>query len=58
MDIQRLSMDMATVKVNDQAQTAMLKKSLDSFKQTGEQLTKMMEQSVNPNLGKHIDIKL
>lgn len=58
MDIQRLSMDMATVKVQDQAQTAILKKSLDNYKQSGEQLAKMMEMSVNPNLGGNVDIKV
>lgn len=58
MDIQQISMDMATSRVSTQASTAVLKKSLDSFKQSGEQLTKMMEQSVNPNLGRNIDIRL
>ena len=58
MDIQQLSMDMAQVKVADQASTAVLKKTLDNFKQSGEQLTKMMEMSVNPNVGGHVDIKV
>lgn len=58
MDIQRVSIEMATSKVTEQASTAMLKKSLDNYKQTGEQLTKMMELSVNPNLGKNIDVRL
>lgn len=38
--------------------TAVLKKALDSAEVSGEMLTKMMEQSVNPNIGKHIDIRL
>ena len=58
MDIQRVSIEMAANKVTEQASTAMLKKSLDNYKQTGEQLTKMMELSVNPNLGKNIDVRL
>lgn len=37
---------------------AMLKKSLDSIESSGAALTKMMEQSVNPNLGANIDIRL
>lgn len=37
---------------------AMLKKSLDSVETSGAMLTKMMEQSVNPNLGANIDIRL
>lgn len=38
--------------------TAMLKKTLDSVEMTGDMMTKMMEQSVNPNLGANIDIRL
>ncbi len=38
--------------------TSILKKSLDTAEQTGAMLTKMMEQSVNPNLGANIDIRL
>ena len=38
--------------------TSILKKSLDTAEQTGAMLTKIMEQSVNPNLGANIDIRL
>lgn len=38
--------------------TSILKKSLDTAEQTGAMLTKMMEQSVNPNIGRNIDIRL
>ena len=38
--------------------TSILKKSLDTAEQTGAMLTKMMEQSVNPNIGANIDIRL
>ena len=38
--------------------TSILKKSLDTAEQAGAMLTKMMEQSVNPNLGANIDIRL
>lgn len=37
---------------------SILKKSLDSVEQSGAMLTKMMEQSVNPNIGSNIDIRL
>lgn len=37
---------------------AVLSKSLDTAKQSGQNLIKMMEQSVNPNLGKNIDTKI
>lgn len=38
--------------------TAMLKKSLDAVETNGAMLTQMMEQSVNPNIGANIDIRL
>ena len=37
---------------------SILKKSLDSVENTGDMITKMMEQSVNPNIGANIDIRL
>jgi hypothetical protein len=37
---------------------AVLSKSLDTAKQSGQSLIKMMEQSVSPNLGKNIDTKI
>jgi hypothetical protein len=36
--------------------TAVLAKSLDSFEQSGAGIVKMMEQSVNPNVGKNFDL--
>lgn len=42
----------------NQIDFAMLKKSLDNVETSGAALTKMMEQSVNPNLGANIDIRL
>lgn len=37
---------------------SMLKKTLDTVEANGDALTKMLEQSVNPNIGANIDIKL
>lgn len=37
---------------------SMLKKTLDSVEANGAALTKMLEQSVNPNIGANIDIRL
>ena len=37
---------------------SILKKSLSSMEANGEMITKMMEQSVNPNIGSNIDIRL
>ena len=38
--------------------TAVLAKSLDTFEQSGEGIVKMMEQSVNPNVGRNFDMKV
>ena len=38
--------------------TALLPKSLDAVETNGAMLTQMMEQSVNPNIGANIDIRL
>ena len=38
--------------------TALLRKSLDAVETNGAMLTQMMEQSVNPNIGANIDIRL
>lgn len=44
--------------VMEQVSTAVLKMSMDRVEEVGASMIKMMEQSVNPNLGQHIDIKL
>ncbi|MDF2484483.1 MAG: putative motility protein [Herbinix sp.] len=38
--------------------TAVLAKSLNSFEQSGASIVKMMEQSVNPNVGRNFDLKV
>lgn len=58
MDIPGLSMAMAQSRLQTDFGVAMLSKSLDSVQETGENLTKMMELSVNPGLGANIDISL
>ncbi len=37
---------------------SLLKKSLDAVEMNGAMMTQMMEQSVNPNIGANIDIRL
>lgn len=37
---------------------SLLKKSLDSVETSGDMITKMMEQSVNPNIGANIDVRI
>ncbi|MCR5357523.1 MAG: YjfB family protein [Lachnospiraceae bacterium] len=58
MDIPALSMAMSQNKVMSDFSVAMLDKSLDTFNDLGDSMTKLMEQSVNPNLGGNIDISV
>lgn len=58
MDITQLSTALSMEKVATQVGTAVLGMTLDTIEQSGEGLTKIMEQSVNPNLGGNIDIRL
>ena len=65
MDIAALSMNISQMKVAQQASISVFKMAMDTSKvqavdltQMLEANTKIMEQSINPNLGKNIDIKL
>ena len=65
MDIAALSMGLSQMKVAQQASISVMKIAMDSAKGQAvdmtkmlEANTKMMEQSVNPHLGKNIDISL
>ncbi len=58
IDIPALSMAMSQNKVMSDFSVAMLDKSLDTFNDLGDSMTKLMEQSVNPNLGGNIDISV
>lgn len=52
------NISLTDTKVMNPIDISMLKKSLDAVETNGEMITKMMEQSVNPNLGSNIDIRL
>jgi hypothetical protein len=58
MDIMSLSGIPSIASTPSTIEVAMLSKSLDTYQTTGENLTKMMEASVNPNLGQNIDIRV
>lgn len=58
MDIPLLSMSMANAQVQSNFGVAMLSKSLDTVEDSGDSMVKMLEQSVNPNLGGTIDISI
>ena len=56
MDFAALSMAISLQNVNNDAGVLMLSKSLDTLEETGDNMVKMMEQSVTPNLGQNIDV--
>ncbi|MDO5519588.1 MAG: YjfB family protein [bacterium] len=58
MDIASLSMAMSQYNISSAISIGMLSKSLDQAEATGEAMTTMLEESVDPNVGQHIDIKL
>jgi hypothetical protein len=55
MDIASLSMAMSTQNTLSDVGVLMLNKSLDTMKDMGENMTKIMESSVTPYLGQNID---
>jgi len=58
MDIAALSIQTAALKTSDMVSVAVLKKTLETIEGSGENMIKMMEQSVQPNLGQNIDLRV
>lgn len=58
MDIAALSVAKQASSTQSAASIMLLSKTLDTEKQMGDNFIKMMEQSVNPNLGQNIDIRV
>ena len=58
MDIPALSIAMSMDKVNTNWGLAMAAKAIDTIEQNGDAITKMMEASVAPSLGQHVDVRL
>lgn len=58
MDIAGLSTNLSTINVVNDVQVVVLRQSLDTLETSGDSLTKMMEASVNPELGQNIDIRI
>lgn len=56
MDIAALSTAMSMADVQNQVGVAMLSKSLDTVEQVGDGMIKIMESSVNPNIGQNMDV--
>lgn len=55
MDISLSASDSRTMNAID---ISMLKKALDTVEVNGDMITQMMEQSVNPNIGTNIDVRV
>lgn len=58
MDIADLSVVQSQTQLMVDVSTAMLAKSLDTLETSGANMVQMMEQSVTPNLGNTIDIRI
>lgn len=61
MEIQGLGLAttvLSNANTNSDIGIALLDKAMDADKQAGDDLTKMLERSVNPMLGQNIDIRL
>ena len=58
MDISEISMSMSQTSLMNAVSTAVLGMSLDMVETSGENMVKMMELSVNPNIGSNIDVSL
>ena len=58
MDIAALSMQTSALKASDMVSVAVFKKTLETIESPGENMIKMMEQSVTPNLSQNIDISV
>lgn len=58
MDISALSSLTAAASISNAVEVAVLKKAMDSFEDSGNDLVRMMEASVTPYLGQNIDASI
>ena len=58
MDITEISSSISQANTLNAVGTAVLSMSLDMAETTGENVVKMMELSVNPNIGSNIDVSV
>lgn len=58
MDIAALSSVMSQTALMDQVSTAVLSKSLDNMEVMGDGMKKIMETSVQPQLGQNFDVSI
>lgn len=57
MDIAALSMALSQMNVRQEATVSVMKKSMDQLEANGDSVVKMLQQSVQPHIGKSVDIK-
>lgn len=58
MDIAAMSVILSQGQIQQQASVQVASKAVEVIKEQGDNLVKMMEQSVSPELGRSIDFKL
>lgn len=58
MDIAALSIQTSALNTSDMVSVAVFKKALETMEDSGEDMVKMMEQSVTPHLGQNIDLRV
>ena len=58
MNIGALSMSMSAQSLSNQVGIALARKTMDVANQNSQDLIKMMELSVNPNLGSNLDLRV
>lgn len=58
MDITEISVSTSQTSLMNSVSTAVLGMSLDMLETSGENMIRMMELSVNPNVGSNIDISI
>ncbi|EJO5346059.1 YjfB family protein [Clostridium botulinum] len=57
MDIGRLSMSLHQGKLAQAVSLSLMKINMNTAKENAVQMTEMIKESVNPNLGQNIDLK-
>ena len=57
MDIAALSMAMTQASVKTEANVSIMKKTIDQAETNGQEVVKMLEQSVRPHVGSSIDFR-
>lgn len=58
MDIGALSMALSQMNVRTEANVSIMKKTIDQAETNGQDVVKMLEQSVQPHIGSSIDLRI